>query len=37
MNRALFFRCGAILLVIVLLMVPLVRIDGLVRERQAAA
>jgi inner membrane protein len=36
MSRALFFRCGAILLVILLLVVPLVRIDGLVRERQAA-
>jgi inner membrane protein len=36
MSRALFFRCGAILLVIVLLLVPLVRINGLIRERQAA-
>jgi inner membrane protein len=36
MNRALFFRCGAILLIVVLLLVPLVRINGLIRERQAA-
>lgn len=36
MNRALFFRCAAIFLVIVLLLIPLVRINGLVRERQAA-
>lgn len=36
MNRALFFRCGAIFLVIVLLLIPLVRIGGLIRERQAA-
>ena len=36
MNRGLFLRCGAIFLVIVLLVIPLVRIGGLVRERQAA-
>lgn len=36
MNRALFFRCAAIFLVIVLLLIPLVRINGLIRERQAA-
>jgi inner membrane protein len=36
MNRALFFRCAAIFLVIVLLLIPLVRIGGLIRERQAA-
>jgi inner membrane protein len=35
-NRALFFRCGAIFLVIVLLMLPLMRIGGLIREREAA-
>ncbi len=36
MSRALFFRCGALFLVIVLLMLPLMRIGGLIRERQAA-
>ena len=36
MNRALFFRCGAMFLIIVLLLIPLARINGLVRERQAA-
>jgi inner membrane protein len=36
MNRTLFFRCAAMFLVIVLLVIPLARIDGLVRERQAA-
>jgi inner membrane protein len=36
MSRSLFLRCGAIFLIIVLLMVPLMRTGGLVRERQAA-
>jgi len=36
MNRALFLRCGAIFIVIVLLVIPLIRIGGLIGERQAA-
>jgi inner membrane protein len=36
MSRALFLRCSAIFLVILLLLIPLVRIGGLIRERQAA-
>jgi inner membrane protein len=36
MNRSLLLRCGAIFLIILVLMVPLMRIGGLIRERQAA-
>ena len=35
MNRNLFFKIGAIFLLLVLLMVPMLRIGGLIEERQA--
>ena len=36
MNRSLLFKLGTIALLILLLMIPLLLIDGLVNERQGA-